>query len=247
MKYYKLINNNEFVCVASSDDFVYYNHTTQCFLTSNETSGHFITNNGKLYRDYWMTPLVDCHCPFINVKITEITEEEFQTLLNAVINNQEIQPIIDDPPITIYPELPEQLEEEPDVTLTFIKISKVNEMSAACRTIIENGFDLELRGKTYHFSLTTQDQLNLMNLSIMAQTENLIPYHADGEECIFYSADEINQIISAANTFKNYQLAYYNALKAYINDLDTIEAIAAIEYGTPIPDEYKSDVLMVLE
>jgi len=43
------------------------------------------------------------------------------------------------------------------------------------------------------------------------------------------------------------QLAYYNSLKNYINALDTIEAIAAIEYGTPIPDEYKSDVLRVLE
>ena len=86
-----------------------------------------------------------------------------------------------------------------------------------------------------------------MNLNIMIQTETLIPYHADGEEVTFYTVEEIQQIISAANTFKNYQLAYNNALKAYINDLDTIEAIAAIEYGTPIPDEYKSDVLMVLE
>ena len=86
-----------------------------------------------------------------------------------------------------------------------------------------------------------------MSLSTTAQTQSLIPYHADGEECVFYTAEEINQIIVAANDFKNYQLAYYNSLKAYINELDTIEAIAAITYGTPIPDEYKSDVLRVLE
>ena len=247
MKYYKLINNNEFVCVASSDDFVYYNHTTQCFLTSNETFGHFVTNNGKLYRDYWMAPLVDCNCPFTNVKITEITEEEFQTLLNAVITNQEIQPIIDNPPITIYPEPPEQQEEDPDAVLAFIKTSKINEMSAACRTIIENGFDLELHGKTYHFSLTTQDQLNLMSLGTLAQTQTLIPYHADGEEYEFYTANEINEIIAAANSLKNYNTAYYNSLKGYINSLETIEEISAITYGTTIPEEYKSDVLKVLE
>jgi hypothetical protein len=81
----------------------------------------------------------------------------------------------------------------------------------------------------------------------MAQTQDLIPYHADGEESTFYTAEEINQVIAAATSFKNYNLSYYNALKAYINSLDTIEAIAAITYGTPIPDEYKSDVLMVLE
>jgi len=81
----------------------------------------------------------------------------------------------------------------------------------------------------------------------MAQTEELIPYHADGEECEFYTPEEIREIIAAATSYKNYQVAYHNALKAYVNALDTIEAIAAIEYGTPIPDEYKSDVLRVLE
>ena len=120
-------------------------------------------------------------------------------------------------------------------------------MSYACRIAIENGFDLELRGEMHHFSLTTQDQLNLMSLSTMTQTQSLIPYHADGEECTFYTAEEINQIINAAASFKNYQIAYHNALKTYINALDTIEAIAAITYGTPIPDEYKTNVLMVLE
>ena len=120
-------------------------------------------------------------------------------------------------------------------------------MSYACRITIEQGFDLDLRGETHHFSLTTQDQLNLMSLSALAQTQSLIPYHADGEECTFYTAEEIKQIIDAAASFKNYQLAYHNALKAYVNALETIEDIATIEYGTPIPDEYKSDVLMVLE
>jgi hypothetical protein len=125
--------------------------------------------------------------------------------------------------------------------------TKINQMSKACRTTIESGFDLDLRGETHHFSLTTQDQLNLMSLSAIAQTQSLIPYHADGEECTFYTPEEINEIIAAAASFKNYQLAYYNALKTYINTLDSIEAIAAIEYGTPVPDEYKSDVLRVLE
>ena len=159
------------------------------------------------------------------------------------INHHE--PIIyddDDEPVQPLPPV-----EDPNETLEYVRYSKLNEMSSTCRTTIEAGFDLTLRGNTYHFSLTTQDQLNLMNLNVMAQTEELIPYHADGEECAFYTAQEINEIVAAANNFKNYQLAYYNALKMYINALDTIEAIAAIEYGTPIPDEYKSDVLRVLE
>ena len=81
----------------------------------------------------------------------------------------------------------------------------------------------------------------------MAQTQELIPYHADGEMCIFYTNEEINRIIAAATSFKIYHTTYYNALKAYINALDTIEEISKIEYGTPIPEQYKSDVLKTLE
>ena len=47
--------------------------------------------------------------------------------------------------------------------------------------------------------------------------------------------------------FKNYQLVYYNALKSYISALETMEEITAITYGTPIPEEYKTDVLKILE
>jgi hypothetical protein len=81
----------------------------------------------------------------------------------------------------------------------------------------------------------------------MAQTQSLIPYHADGEQCIFYTSEEINEIVETATAFKIYHTTYYNALKGYVNALDTIEAINAIEYGTPIPEEYKSDVLRMLE
>jgi 5,10-methylene-tetrahydrofolate dehydrogenase/methenyl tetrahydrofolate cyclohydrolase len=85
-----------------------------------------------------------------------------------------------------------------------------------------------------------------MSLSTMAQTSDIIPYHADGEQCIYYTAAEINEIIAAMNNHKIYHTTYYNALKAYINSLETIEEISAITYGTPIPDEYKTEVLKVI-
>ena len=86
-----------------------------------------------------------------------------------------------------------------------------------------------------------------MNLNMLAQTQDLIPYHADGEECIFYTSDEINLIVETATNLKIYQTTYYNSLKNYINALETIEEIAAIEYGIPIPNEYKSDALRMIE
>ena len=241
MKYYKIIIGTTFIGVVYSGQFVTANGRGR-LVVSDDIHGQFVSYKNLLYRDYWMVPVTTDH-EFTIASITEITQEEYESLKEAIERDEEI--VIDDD--EDEEEIPEEPIIEPDITVELMRTLKLKEMSYTCRITIESGFDMVLRGETHHFSLTTQDQLNLMNLSIMAQTENLIPYHADGEECVFYSADEINQIISAANTFKNYQLAYYNALKAYVNDLDTIEAIAAIEYGTPIPDEYKSDVLMVLE
>ena len=246
MKYFKLLTTEEIVGVIDSRNFVQVNPNNGWLLTSNENLGQFVSYKNQLYRDFWMQPIPNNTLSFTNVNIVEITEEEYNIIKAAIDNNEKI--VIDDDddddedePVIIEP------TEDPDMILEFIRDSKLAEMSRACRLAIEAGFDLVLRGETCHFSLTTQDQLNLMSLSLMTQTESLIPYHADGEEVTFYTAEEIEQIISAATAHKNYQIAYHNALKAYINALDTIEAIGAITYGTPIPDEYKSDVLMVLE
>lgn len=244
MKYYKLLNE-AFIGVINSNDFVRENPNNGWLLTSNESLGQFAIFENQLYRDYWMQPIPNSTYNYIQVNIKETTEEEYNALKKAIDNNEQI--IIDDDDDDDEPIVVPVEEDDPDYTLEFIRSSKLLEMSQACRRTIEDGFDLELRGVTHHFSLTIQDQLNLMSLGATMQTDSLIPYHADGEETAFYSADEINQIIAAAQAHKNYQTTYYNSLKAYINSLDTIEAIAAITYGTPIPDEYKSDVLMVLE
>lgn len=244
MKYYKLLTDNEFIGIIDSSNFVRENPSNGWLLTSNENLGQFISLNNKLYRDYWMQPIANNHRSFENVIVTEITQEEYNTLKAAITNNETI--IIEDDD-EIEDELIVIPDEDPDITLEFIRESKIKEMSAICKHTIESGIDISLRGETHHFSFTIQDQINLMNLSVMAQTQNLLPYHADGEESTFYTAEEINEIISETTQFKTYHLSYFNALKAYINSLDTIEDIAAITYGTPIPDEYKSDVLMVLE
>jgi len=116
-------------------------------------------------------------------------------------------------------------------------------MSYTCNKIIERGFDIELQGETHHFSLTVQDQLNLITLSSMAaQGIQQIPYHADGELCKFYSPEEINAIVNTATMFKTYHTTYYNGLKAYINSLDNIEDISEITYGIDLPEEYQTDV-----
>lgn len=245
MKYYKLIKNHTFIGVSTSMNFIRYQKRNHLYVSANETTGEFIECNGCLYHSSWMPPVPnEAKHPFEQAVIIEITEEEYNIYYKAQEKNEEI--IIEDKNEYIPPILIDNNPIE-EASIEFIRSSKINETSYQCNKIIENGFDLELRGATHHFSLTTQDQLNLMSLGTMAQTSNEIPYHADGEEVIFYTSEEINQIITAANAFKTYQTTYYNSLKAYINSLETIEEISAIEYGIEIPEKFKTEVLKALE
>ena len=47
--------------------------------------------------------------------------------------------------------------------------------------------------------------------------------------------------------FRTYHITYFRDLRIYINSLSDIDSINAIEYGSVIPDEYKSDVLKSIE
>lgn len=243
MKYYKIYTDDIFIGIVCSTDYVTYQPQNEMLTRSNEEVGQFVDYNQKLYRDTWMKPLPNERSyEYQSAIISPITEEEYNILFSSIERNEEIYT-----GKQVEPEVVSQFLQPSTVTLEFVRTSKINDMSAVCRETIENGFDLELRGEEHHFSLDTQDQLNLMSLGMMAQNQSMIPYHADGENCIFYTSEEINEIIDTANAFKIYHTTYYNALKNYINALNNIEDIANIEYGIEIPEEYKTDVLRALE
>lgn len=241
MKYYKIMTfENKFIGAVSSSDFIRYSFVGHSYMRCNEKKGEYVVFNGITYRAAWMAPCKTDRT-YIEAQIIEISEEEYQIFMDAIEHNETIPDEQED-----IPPLPDPIDEIEAETVEFVRSSKIAEMSLQCRRTIEAGVDVELRMETKHFSMDTQDQLNLMSLGVMAQTQELIPYHADGETCIFYTADEINQIVAAATAHKVYHTTYYNALKNYINSLTTIEEIAAITYGTPIPDEYQSEVLKVI-
>ena len=241
MKYYKIILNLEIIGVGTSDNCLHFQSKHALLERTSDTLAEYIECNNLLYHASWMQPIKTNVYPYEIADVIAIEEQEYNILA----------PAIEDNPIPVEPQEPEIII-EPDnpvdeITTEFVRTAKLNSMSNACHQAIEAGIDIDIRGAVHHFSLTTQDQLNLMSLSLMAQTQDLIPYHADGEVSYFYTANEINQIITATNSHKTYHTTYYNALKNYINSLETIEEIAAITYGTPIPDEYKSEVLKVME
>lgn len=135
--------------------------------------------------------------------------------------------------------------EEP---LNTIKANKTAEMSAACRAAIVAGFDVTLSdGKDHHFSLTVEDQLNLNALfGLLATGAEQVPYHADGETCMYFTAADMQTVVQEATAHKTYHESYFNSLKAYIASKRTAASVNAIEYGTEIPEQYQSDVLKAL-
>lgn len=245
MKYFKIVLDKEFIGAINSYDFLV--EIKNKLRAASESTGQFVEIDGVLYRDSWMAPTPNCQHEFLNASVSEITEQEYNAYIRAKQNHETIIIDDEDTPEPAQKPTPDSIE-DPDELLEYVRSSKIAEMSRACNKTIESGFDIETEDGIHHYSYALEDQLNLMNLSAaIARGEEQLFYHADGELCKFYTAAEINEIISAGNAWKTYHTTYFNALKAYINSLETIEEIDAITYDMELPEEFKSDVLRVIE
>lgn len=140
---------------------------------------------------------------------------------------------------TVAPE-----EKEPE-TLDEFKAAKKKEIGKACEQTIYAGVDVALSdGSTEHFSLLERDQLNLFGKQVqMASGATQLEYHTDGQACRYYSAKDMQLIITAAMNFVSYHTTYCNALNMWIAGCETIEEIQSIKYGVTVPDTYQSEVL----
>lgn len=124
-----------------------------------------------------------------------------------------------------------------------LKQSKRDEISNACEQTIINGIDVN--GE--HFSLTYNDQINLSALYEQAKQgiTNLL-YHADGQLCRPFTADEIINLMTKATEFKVYHTTYCNHMFAWINRLETADEINVITYGAELPEDLQNHLNEVL-
>lgn len=130
-----------------------------------------------------------------------------------------------------------------DNALETVRTAKVMEISKACNATIVAGVDISIQGRTDHFNLALEDQSNINNLFRVVELGGTeFPYQADDGTCLVYSAKEIAQIYIAAQTLITTQTAYHNALKAYVNALETSDQIAAVQYGMELPEPYATEL-----
>lgn len=130
-----------------------------------------------------------------------------------------------------------------DNSLSVVMSAKLAEISKTCNAVIENGVDIELGEESVHFNLDIKDQSNINNLFRVVELGGTeFPYQADGGVCRIYTAAEIVEIYVAAQTLITAQTTYHNELKQYVQSLESIEDVSAVQYGMTLPDPYLSEM-----
>lgn len=137
------------------------------------------------------------------------------------------------------------------ISLEETKKTKIEYLDSTCENTIYAGTDVTLTdGSVEHFTLDAKDQLDLSGIGLqLLQGAEQIAWHKDDEteSCKFYSAADGTTIIQTLTMFRTYHITYFRDLRIYVNSLSDADDVNAIEYGSVIPDEYKSDVLKSIE
>ena len=120
---------------------------------------------------------------------------------------------------------------------------KKAELSAECEKVIVTGVDV---GKA-HYSLTIEDQANILAWMAVAQTGKAVPYHQDGHPCRVYTAEEFMEVANAAVAFKTAQTTYCNLLMRQVEAMTDVNEVKAVKYGvTQLEGEYAEQYQVIM-
>lgn len=231
---YKLLADGKVVDAVKDPCYVYYDARLKLFLAGDpETAQGLASHDGSTYWHLDDKPVFGVD-GYTTVSAVPISDDEAEAIIAALDAGK--------------PAPEPEPEPDPDGSVEIVRENTVTLMSAACAAAITSGVDVVLSdGNTYHFSLELEDQLNLLSLQgMIASGAEAVPYHADGEECRYYSAADFGEIAEAATFWKLYQESYFNSLRGYIRSMETIAELLAVSYGMEIPEAYQTDVLRQL-
>lgn len=247
MTYYKVLDEDGNIGVATSDDLRKYQRKHNILVYSEAEQAECILVNDMLYRAKWMKPFNSDFYSCQNASIVAISEEEYRVLLAPEMNcASDVEPT-EDPEEMLSEDAPPETDEADTLTSDYVRKKKVEQLAAACRKHITDGFDIRLGEKTMHFSMKASDQLNLNAAALsLLNGDTEIPYHADDGKYELFSAEDMRSIVNAANAHRLYHLAYFNSLKAWLKSMTKLSSIQAVEYGTAIPAKYQTAYLKSL-
>lgn len=127
--------------------------------------------------------------------------------------------------------------------------NKIAELSTTCNDCINRGLSMLMsNGEKKEFSYSIEDQSNIsemFNAILLGATA--YPYHANGETCQMYSAQDIVIIYSTLSAFKTSQITYFNQLKQYMKTLQSIPEVESIIYGQPLQGEFLENYNLLMQ
>lgn len=141
------------------------------------------------------------------------------------------------------------IEDVPDDRpLDEIRADKLAELSDSCNAAITAGMDVETTKGAEHFSLQETDQINLTTaLSAVQSGAAGYPYHADGQLCRLFTAEEIQAIAAASVRHKLYHTTLCNHLLTWARRAETKEELSGITYSADgLPDDLAANMAAVL-
>lgn len=114
-----------------------------------------------------------------------------------------------------------------------VRAAVKQEIGAACTAAIYAGITV---GES-RYSLTEHDQTEIMaQFTAIKEGAAAVPYHADGELCRMYPAEEFTTLAQAATEHVFYHRTYCNHLNAWIARAD-LEELGCITYGAALPED----------
>ena len=95
-----------------------------------------------------------------------------------------------------------------------LRDEKLTELQKVCQNAIDEGVEVATSEGIKKFSLTMQDQINLLRLqNFLDKGCEVMPYHADGEAMRLWSRDDIQKILQVADRHITYHRVYFNLLR----------------------------------
>lgn len=124
-----------------------------------------------------------------------------------------------------------------------IIFQKKTELSTECEKAIVAGVDVG----DAHYSLTIEDQANILAWMAVAQTGKAVPYHCDGQPCRVYTADEFMEVANAAVAYKTHHTTYCNLLMRQVEAMTDADEVKAVQYGiTQLEGEYAEQYQIIM-
>lgn len=124
-----------------------------------------------------------------------------------------------------------------------VRAVKKQEIGQDCSAAIYAGIDLDGR----HYSLTEHDQTELLaQAQAVKDGAEAVPYHADGELCRMYTAQEFSALAQAATAHVFFHRTYCNHVNAWIARAG-LDELAAIEYGAELPADLAASMAQIMQ